>query len=134
MVRVLQILRQILETLIPNEPQIQTTHTGHANQFNNTTNSHKYLLNAITTNFQPMQVNLLNKMFISQRLSKFKYTNLRDFIITGEFEFGKSTHIAGDELGEFEDALVSDGLVLDVEAEFVGGEECVPELGEVLVV
>jgi hypothetical protein len=59
---------------------------------------------------------------------------LRDFIIAGEFEFGKATHVAGDELGQFEDALVSDGLVLYVKAEFVGGEECVPELGEVFVV
>ena len=81
-----------------------------------------------------MQVDPLNKMFISQRLSKFEYTYLRDFIIAGEFEFGKAAHIAGDELGEFEDALVSDGLVLYVEAQFVGGEQCVPELGEVFVV
>jgi hypothetical protein len=85
MVRVLKVLRQILETLITNESQVQTAHTRHPNQFNNTTNSHKYLLNAITANFQPMQVDLLNKMFISQRLSKFKYAHLRDFIITGEF-------------------------------------------------
>ena len=73
-------------------------------------------------------------MFISKRLAKFKYPHLSDFIIPCEFEFGKATHTVGDELGQFEDALVSDGLVLDVEAEFVGGEQCVPELGEVFVV
>lgn len=54
MVRVLEILRQILQTLIADQPQIETTDTGYSHQLDNP-------IDPVTANGQPIEIHLLDE-------------------------------------------------------------------------
>ena len=82
----------------------------------------KQLLDTIAANLQPMEVDLLDKMFVSESLSKFKNSYLGNFLVSSQSQFGKSTHVVEDWLSQFQDTFIGNGLIFDIKCEFIAGQ------------
>lgn len=58
------------------------------------------LLNSVAADFQTMKINLFNKVFVSEGLSKLENSNLGNFLISSQLNFRKSAHISWNQLSQ----------------------------------
>lgn len=94
----------------------------------------KKLLDSITAYLQPVKVDFFYKWLISQWLPKFHHTDLTYLFIAFKLEFCELTLLIFIQLCKFQNSLIRNILIFNIECKFIGGNNCGQKLFQILII